>query len=531
MAWARAERRILARHLPLPGRNRRRNAHPSTIRLVSARAITSRWGMNRATAGRVTVSRVIEGRVIANRATTNRVTANLVTTNRVTANPVTINPAPTHHMAHRHHHRGDVLAGDASRFVAITLFAFAFLSGGAHSVAASAQANAHFSEASAAFEAENFSKARALFEQALAEGMDGPAVHYNIGASAYRAGDLPRAERAFREVARTPSMAAVAHYNLGLVALDRRDEREARDWFERAMQQDPADPRLMALASRRLAELPQPRAAGTWSYYARGGAGYDDNIALRSDSIESSATGEQDSYGELALAGNYSFGAWRLDAGAGMLRYMDLDDFSQTSLYLGGARGFRRENWYFELGAYGSELTFGGDVFERNMAAGVLVTRMFYGGSRLRAQLRATSVEGHGQFSGLTGDRTEFGLYYDKAWRSWYFGAHTRGELNDSEDPIFETRWVQIGAEARYALSPMWGFSVNAALRRTRRPAQSGSLEGWDDNRTAVQVGATRALWRQTQLYVRYEHERNDSPVAGFDYDRNRVCASVEFWY
>jgi hypothetical protein len=30
---------------------------------------------------------------------------------------------------------------------------------------------------------------------------------------------------------------------------------------------------------------------------------------------------------------------------------------------------------------------------------------------------------------------------------------------------------------------------------------------------------------------VRYEHERNDSPVAGFDYDRNRVSASVEFWY
>jgi predicted porin len=214
-----------------------------------------------------------------------------------------------------------------------------------------------------------------------------------------------------------------------------------------------------------------------------------------------------------------------------MLRYRDLDEFSQTSLYLGGARGFRLDNWYFELGAYGSELTFGSDVFERNVAAGALVTRVFYGGSRLRAQLRATSVEGHGQFTGLTGDRTEFGLYYDKAWRSWYFGAHTRGEFNESEDPIYETRWVQLGAEARYALSPLWGFSVNAALRRTRRPAQSGTLEGWDDNRTAVQIGATRALWRQTQLYVRYEHERNQSPVAGFDYDRNRVCASVEFWY
>jgi hypothetical protein len=47
----------------------------------------------------------------------------------------------------------------------------------------------------------------------------------------------------------------------------------------------------------------------------------------------------------------------------------------------------------------------------------------------------------------------------------------------------------------------------------------------------SLQVGATRALWKQAQLFVRYEHERNDSPVAGFDYDRNRVSASVEFWY
>jgi tetratricopeptide (TPR) repeat protein len=420
--------------------------------------------------------------------------------------------------------------GDVSRCACILAFVGFGLLGGT-SWAASTEALSHFAEAKAAFEAEDFSKARALFEQALAAGLEGPAVHYNIGAAAFRAGDLPRAERAFREVARTPSMAALAHYNLGLVALDRRDEREARDWFERAIQQGPADERLMALASHRLAELPKPRAAGVWSYYARGGAGYDDNIALRSDSIESSASGDEDSYGEIMVAGNYSYGAWRLDAGAAMLEYLSLDEFSQSSLYLGGARGFRLDNWYFEVGAHGSQLSFGGDVFERNLAAGVLATRMFYGGSRLRAQVRAASVEGQGLFSGLTGDRTELGLYYDKTWRVWYFGAHARGERNDSEDAIFATRWIQLGAEARYALSPTWGFNIGAALRRTTRPAQSLALDGWDDNRVSLQLGATRALWKQAQLFVRYNHERNDSPVAGFDYDRNRISASVEFWY
>ena len=62
---------------------------------------------------------------------------------------------------------------------------------------------------------EDFSRALDLFEQCVALGMQGPAIHYNIGVAAYRSGDLARAESAFREVARTPAMAALAHYNLG----------------------------------------------------------------------------------------------------------------------------------------------------------------------------------------------------------------------------------------------------------------------------------------------------------------------------
>jgi tetratricopeptide (TPR) repeat protein len=428
---------------------------------------------------------------------------------------------------------GRAIVADVARVAALLVFIALTLAGIPRCWAAESEALEYFAEAKAAFDAEDFSRARALFERALAAGMEGPAVHYNIGAAAFRAGDLPRAERAFRDVARTPSMAALAQYNLGLVALDRRDPQEARDWFERSLHAN-ADERLKALSARRLEDLPRARATGSasaWSYYARGGAGFDDNIALRSESLESSATGDEDSYGELNVAGNYSYGPWRLDAGAGMLEYLDLDEFSQTSLYLGAARGFRLDNWHFELGAYGSQLSFGGEVFERNTAAGLLVTRMFYGGGRLRAQLRAASVDGKGLFTGLTGDRRELGVYFDKGWHAWYFTAHTRTEINDSVDDIFATRWIQLGGEARYAFSPIWGFSAGAALRRTSRPALSDTLDEWDDDRVSVQLGVTRALAKQAQLFVRFDHERNDSPVQGFDYDRNRLSASVEYWY
>lgn len=390
-------------------------------------------------------------------------------------------------------------------------------------------ADASFAAAQAAFEAEDFSRARALFEQALAAGMQGPAIHYDIGAASYLGGDLPRAERAFREVARTPSMAPLAYYNLGLVALERRDAREAREWFERVVQESP-DSRLTTLGNRRLAELPEARAPGNWSYYSRGGIGYDDNVALRSSSIDSAGTGIEDAYGELVLGGSYAFGAWRIDTGAGLLEYFDENEFSQSAYSLGAARTFRLENWWFELGAYGSQLALGGATFERDLGAAASVARAFYGGSRLRAQLRLSQVDGKSDFVGLTGNRTELGVYYDKGWRAWNFGAHLRAEDNDSQDPIFASRWFQLGGEARYAWSPLWGFVVSAALRRTQHPAQSESFAGWNDNRATLQAGLTRALWKQAQLFVRVEHERNQSPVAGYHYDRNWVAASVETW-
>src|SRR3954465_1896488 len=121
------------------------------------------------------------------------------------------------------------------RVAGISILLALGLLAGQQSWSAPEMALARFSEASAAFDAQDYSRARALFGRARAEGMDGPAIHYNIGSAALRGGDLPRAERAFREVARTPAMASLAYYNLGLVALERHDEIEARDWFERSV--------------------------------------------------------------------------------------------------------------------------------------------------------------------------------------------------------------------------------------------------------------------------------------------------------
>ena len=57
-----------------------------------------------------------------------------------------------------------------------------------------------------------------------------------------------------------------------------------------------------------------------WSWYARGGAGYDDNVALRSESVDTPGSGEGDAFGQLLLSGSFSFRPlWRVDGAAGLL--------------------------------------------------------------------------------------------------------------------------------------------------------------------------------------------------------------------
>ena len=446
---------------------------------------------------------------------------------------ITVLPGETQALPERRRlaHRPDVRrrhpAVEAPRLASLAILLAVALSPGAR--ADTGEAQARFAEARAAFELGDFPRALLLYEQCLALGMQGPAIHYNIGVAAYRGGDLARAEQAFREVARTPAMAALADYNLGLVALRRDEPGAARAWFERA-QRESTDEKLSALAARRLGELPRAPTRAPASWYARAGAGYDGNVALRSASVEAPGSGEGDAFADLLVAGSYSFDpAWRVDAAAGLVRYETLDAFDQTALSLGAARGFAPDRWYLELGGYATQLSFGGDVYERAFAAAAHATRSFDGLGTLRAQVHLSTVDGERDFSGLSGTRSEFGVRYETTWRAVSLAADTRAEFNDSEDAAFASRWLEIGAETDWAASPLLSFGAGVRWRKTQHPAQPGQ-QAWDDRRTTFRLEATRTLWQRTQLAVRYEHESNASPIDGYDYRRNWLSACLEFW-
>lgn len=393
-----------------------------------------------------------------------------------------------------------------------------------------AAAQARFTEARSAFDAGNYSQALQLFEQCVTLGMQGPAIYYDIGVAAYRSGAYERAGQAFREVARTPAMAPLAYYNLGLVALKRNDYKSAREWFERAAGAA-TDDKLRALSAERLADLPAaPPVESPWSYYARAGIGHDDNVALRAEAVSTPGTGKADSFAELLAAGSYSFlPSWRIDGAAALMHYSKLDDFDQTALSLGVANTLPLHSWYLELGGYGTQLSLGGDVYERSAAVTALASKQF-GGGTLRGDMRLSAVNGEGDYSGLSGTRTELGAQYEWAWRSLTFATHVRAEFNDSDDEFFASHWSELGAEARWALSPLWSFSAAARQRHTSHPEVPDTQAAFDDRRTALRLEATRTLWKQAQLYVRYEHEHSQSDVELYDYDRDWIAASIEIW-
>ena len=97
---------------------------------------------------------------------------------------------------------------------------------------------------------------------------------------------------------------------------------------------------------------------------------------------------------------------------------------------------------------------------------------------------------------------------------------------------MFASRWAELGGSAEYALDTRWSLTGGATLRQTRHLAQPPDIEeSWKDERLTLRLGATAKYWKQAQLFIRYEHERNDSPIDFYEYDRNWIAASIEAWY
>lgn len=354
--------------------------------------------------------------------------------------------------------------------------------------------------------------------------MSGPAVHFNIGVASFRLGRYSEAERAFQEVARTPAMAGLAYYNLGLVGVQKGDTKAAVRWFS-MVEQTTEDERLRDLAATQLGQLAPPPPDRNWLGYASVGAGYDDNVALVSNSDVLGISGTEDSFAEAQFAISAPLTQpWRIDAGLSYIDYQELDTFDQLGVN-GGAR-YRWElgDWKHDVGLQLTYTMLDGEGFENRRTLLLQTTTHVLGDARLRLRYRFNDMEGLGEFSGLSGRRHEAGARITWVRPLWDFGAEYQFDLGDYDDPTLSATRHRLNLELQRSFSAGWAVMLEASQRHSEYDLESNGSE----DRTELALSISKTLGDRWRVIVRHAYTENSADVPEFDYRGNRISAGFE---
>lgn len=382
----------------------------------------------------------------------------------------------------------------------------------------------HFKAGGSAFQAGDYAAALDAFQAAVAEGMSGPAVHFNIGVAAFRLGRYSQAESAFKEVASTPAMAGLAYYNLGLVAARQGNEKAAARWFS-MVEQTTEDERLRNLAATQLGELAPPLEERNWLGYAAVGAGYDDNVALVSNSDVLGISGTEDSFAEAQLAISAPLTEpWRIDAGVSYIDYQDLDSFDQLGVNAGGRHRWDIGDWKHDAGLQLTYTLLDGEGFENRRTLLLQTTTDAFADARLRLRYRFHDIDGLGDFEGISGRRHDASARITWTRPLWDFGAEYQLDIGDYDDAALSATRHKLGAELQRSFSNGWTALLEASLRHSDYDLASNGSE----DRAEIGLSIGKTLNDRWRVIVRHAYTENIADVAEFDYRGNRFSASFE---
>jgi tetratricopeptide (TPR) repeat protein len=381
-----------------------------------------------------------------------------------------------------------------------------------------------FKSGNSAFQAGKYAEALNAFEAALGAGLTGPAIHFNIGVSSFRLGSYARAKVAFAEVARTPAMAGLAYYNLGLVARQLNDSADAIRWFSK-VEQATADASLRQLAASRLAELAAPSSDRNWLGYASFAAGYDDNVALISNSEVLGISGTEDLFAELQLAFSTPLDQpWRLDGGLALIDYRDLNAFDQLGLQGGGRYRWDFGQWQNDVGLQLGYTTLDGKGFETRRTLSMQAGTELPAGARVRARYRFHDISGLNEFSELSGQRHEASARITWTRDAWELGAELQFDVGDYDDNSLSARRRQLRFGVQRVFVTDWTLLCELSQLHSNYDAESVGAE--DRTELALTLSKTlTALWR---LVIRHAYSENDADQRAFDYRGNRISVGVE---
>jgi tetratricopeptide (TPR) repeat protein len=395
---------------------------------------------------------------------------------------------------------------------------------------ASASASEHFSLAKRAFEQEDWLRALAEFQAAIAGGDDGPAARYNAAVCYYRLADYARAASAFADVGqRYPAMRALADYNVGLALTKVGSTAEARQAFERSAAT--GDERLGALARAMLARLPAdtpPPPSPAWTGFVAFDAGHDGNVALVDGASLPSGRSTDSALGEMLAYLSGAPGqarAWRLDASVFVVTYSDAGEFDQAGAYLGGAREWRPGRLRILAGPHYSQTTLNGTGFEQRL--GLAFDAWYEVDADLTFRLRAVHDEIDdldSRFAYVEGDLDSSGVTFSKTTMRGRVAAGYDIERDTRVGEGVTADRQRYAIEYRRSLGDAWGAQL---LYEYRISDYDLLAPPRDEKRRQIAVEATRRLRAGWQFTARYNHTHNNSTDPFYKYDRDRVTVGL----
>lgn len=384
-----------------------------------------------------------------------------------------------------------------------------------------------FASATAAFQTGDFERALALFEAALAGGVDSPALHYNLGVSQYRVGAYAESAATFSRVrARFPALAAIAEYNRGLALLALEDRSAARVAFERARRE--GDTALSALAASALAALgPAATSPPRWLGYFDLAAGHDDNVALIDELALPTSVSAASQFTEvLGYAGRrFDSAPLRLGVSGYVVRYADASTFDQAAVRIDTAFEWTAGEWRLEAGPQLARTELDGDGFEHALgvtvrAARPIAERLIFDARFVYDDLEAPS----NRFDYVTGTRQRLRLGLDSRGDRHRLRVGYEIEANDRASASVSPERRRLVANVTRRIGVRWSLEATLARRQSDYDDLAPRRE---ERLTEVAAAARRSLPQGWLLSTEYRAADNDSNVPQFSYRSDRFSVGL----
>lgn len=395
-----------------------------------------------------------------------------------------------------------------------------------------------FGDGVKAFHRGDYAAAAKRFEQALAAGLDTPALRYNLGASLYKLGRYAEAEAAFGAIAADPAWSALAWYNMALSAHQRGADARAREYAENA-RRNAAAGEVRTLAAALLERLGAGRrsARGRVQIYL----GHDSNVTLTADDQTLEATRMADAFLQLQASadGDLGTGGARWEASLYSVNYRDLSDNDITQLRLGASRPVDYAGWQWDAGVRWRYLWLAGQGLQQVGTLALEGTRALERQRELRAEAQVSTIDTvDSAFEFLDGSRQQLDLSLGQPVGGGWLSTGLSWERNNRADlatgaDFFSFSSTRYGAWASgsWPLAAAWRLEPYAIYYRARyadAELRAGVPSGTrTDAHLELALRARRQLSAAWELLAEYVYIENDSNLRDFNYNQRLILLGL----